>query len=106
MKKEFHHIGVPTTVCQPNEIHLAEAKLYITDANQSPHRIELLRFEPGSPMHDLLKTTAHVAYTVDDLKAALVGQEVIIPPFSPMPGLQVAFVREGSVPVEYLEFAK
>jgi hypothetical protein len=103
MKKEFHHIGIPTTIRQPEEIHLAESKLYITDANQSEHRIEWLRFEKGSPMHKLLQRTAHVAYTVDNLEEALKGKKVIIQPFTPMKGVRAAFIREGEAPVEFLE---
>lgn len=106
MKKEFHHIGIPTTEEQPNEIYLAEAKLFVTDAAQSEHRIEWLRFELGSPMHYLLKKTAHVAYTVDNLDEAIAGRKVIVPPFAPMAGLRVAFIQEGEAPVEYLQFSK
>ena len=106
MNKEFHHIGLPTKVPQPNEIHLAPSKLFITDATQSEHRVEWLRFEPGCPMPELLKTVAHVAYTVDNLDEALAGREVIVQPFAPMEGLRVAFINDGGAPVEYLEFKK
>jgi hypothetical protein len=106
MKKDFHHIGIPTATRQPDEIYLAPVKLYITDANKSEHRIEWLRFEPGSPMPELLKTTPHVAFTVENLDAALAGQKVIVQPFSPMDGLRVAFIQDGNAPVEFLEFAK
>ena len=73
MKKEFHHIGIPTTKVQPDEIYLAGAKLYITDANKSEHHIEWLRFEPDSSMHELLKRTPHVAFTVDRLERGARG---------------------------------
>lgn len=106
MKKEFHHIGIPTRTRQPNEIYLAPSKLFITDATQHEHRIEWLRFEPQTPMPPLLQQTAHVAYTVDNLDAALAGRKVIVPPFAPMDGLRVAFVDDGGAPVEFLEFAK
>lgn len=106
MKKEFHHIGIPTSKQQPAEIHLADAKLFITDANQSEHHIEWLRYEAGSPMPQLLQTTAHVAYTVDSLDAALAGQKVIVEPFVPMEGLRVAFIEDNGAPVEFLEFKK
>jgi hypothetical protein len=106
MKKEFHHIGIPTTVQHPNEAHLAGAKLYVTDATRSENQIEWLRFEPDSPMPDLLKRTAHVAFTVENLERALAGQKVLIPPFAPMEGLRVAFIQEDEAPVEYMEFKK
>jgi hypothetical protein len=106
MKMEFHHIGIPSPAQQPDEIHLADIKLFITDATKSEHRIEWLRFEPGSPLPDLLKTTAHVAFTVEHLDQSLAGRKVIVAPFAPMPGLRVAFIQDGQAPVEFLEFAK
>jgi hypothetical protein len=106
MKKEFHHIGIPTTTQRPNEIHLAPSKLFITDATQSEHRIEWLRFEPGCAMPALLQTVAHAAYTVDSLDEALAGRKVIVPPFAPMDGLRVAFIEDEGAPVEFLEFKK
>ncbi len=106
MKKEFHHIGIPTTTKHPDEIHLADSRLFITDATKSEHRIEWLRFEAGSSLPDVLRTTAHVAYAVENLDQALAGKKVIAPPFAPMEGLRVAFILEGEAPVEYLEFKK
>ena len=106
MKKEFHHVGIPTSEKQPDEILLADSKLYITDATKSEHRIEWLRFEVGSPMPYLLKKTAHVAFTVDNLDEAIAGKNVIVQPFSPMDGLRVAFINDGDAPVEFLEFKK
>lgn len=106
MKKEFHHIGIPTSKKQPEEIHLPDAKMYITDANKSEHHIEWLRYEFGTPMPSLLQTTAHVAYTVDNLDQALAGQKIIVQPFAPMDGLRVAFIDDHGAPVEFLEFKK
>jgi hypothetical protein len=106
MKKEFHHIGIPTAKKQAEEIHLADSKMFITDANKSEHHIEWLRYEAGSPMPKLLQTTAHVAYTVDSLDAALAGKKIIVQPFVPMAGLRVAFIEDAGAPVEFLEFKK
>jgi desulfoferrodoxin (superoxide reductase-like protein) len=106
MNKVFHHIGIPTTQQQPNEVYIAPVKLYVTDANASEHHIEWVRAEAGSPMPYLVKKTAHVAYTVDDLDEALVGKKVIVKPFEAMKGLWVAFIQEGEAPIEYMEFSK
>jgi hypothetical protein len=106
MNKEFHHIGIPTSQPQPNEIYLESVKLFITDASQSPHRIEWIRAEVDCPFPEVMKTTAHVAYTVENLDEALVGQNVIWPAFEPLPGIRVAFILDDGAPVEYLEFAK
>jgi hypothetical protein len=64
-----------------------------------------MRFDPDSPLPDLVKTVPHVAFKVDDLDAALVGQEILIPPNSPSPGVRVAFIVENGAPIEFLEFA-
>src|SRR5512138_2575013 len=106
MAKQCHHIGIPSTTKRPDEIYLADVKLFITDDGKSEHHIEWLRFEAGSPLPELLKTTAHVAYTVDNLDQALVGKKIIAQPWSPMEGLRVAFIQEGDAPVEFLEFKK
>ena len=45
----------------------------------------------------------HVALKVDDLKEELVGQEILIPPNSPSPGIRVAFIVHNGAPIEFLE---
>ncbi len=101
--RELHHFGIPTKARQANETYLAGARLYVTDAAASPNKIEWLRFEDGSPMPDLLKTSAHIAYKVDDLKKEMEGKEVLLAPFSPMPGVTVAFVIEEGAPIEFMQ---
>ena len=53
-----------------------------------------MRYDPGCPLPDLVKSTPHVAFEVDDLTAELVGREVIIELSSPSDGVLVAFVFE------------
>jgi hypothetical protein len=101
--KQFHHVGVPTTKKQPNETYLKDAKLYVTDAAANPFAIEWLRFEAGSPMPKELQKSTHVAFKVDDIQAELAGQNVLIPPFEPMPGVKVAFILHEGVPVEFMQ---
>jgi len=104
MTREFHHVGFPSAQKRPDEIYLESVKLYITDAGKSPNRIEWLRAEPGCPFPEVMKTKAHVAYKVENLEEALKGQQVIWPPFEPLPGIRVAFILEEEAPVEFLEF--
>lgn len=106
MKREFHHMGVPTTVKHADEIYLDSLKVYITDPGKSPNRIEWVRAEPACPFPAIMKTKAHVAYVVDSLAEAIQGQKVIWPPCEPLPGVKVAFIQEEEAVVEYLEFAK
>jgi hypothetical protein len=103
--KKLHHFGIPTKVAQAKETYLAGAKVFVTDVADSPNKIEWLRFEAGSPMPELLQTTAHIAYQVDDMQAALQGKQVLVPPFHPMDGVTVAFIVEEGAPIELMHVA-
>lgn len=92
MKKEYHHIGLPTDDPQPGEVFVADTSVWITDPRLPPYRVEYLRFEPDSPVHGPLRDMPHVASRVDDMPAALAGETVVLEPFQPSPGFTVAFV--------------
>ena len=62
-----------------------------------------MRFEPGSPVPDLVQRVPHVAFEVDDLEEALRGKEILIQPNSPSAGVRVAFIVDNGAPVEFLE---
>ena len=100
---QFHHVGVPTDAQQPDESYLEGGKVYFTDPEASPYRFEYLRFEADSPMPACLKTGPHVAYVVDDLEAAMEGEEVVLEPFQPMENLRVAFIVKDSIVVEVMQ---
>ncbi|NWK54699.1 hypothetical protein HW115_03690 [Verrucomicrobiaceae bacterium N1E253] len=101
--QEFNHVGIPTTFEREGETYLEDAKLYITDFANHPYKIEWLRFEEDSPMPEILKTTAHVAYMVDDLEKAMEGKQTLLEPFEPMEGLRVAFILDDGAPVEFMQ---
>jgi hypothetical protein len=63
-----------------------------------------MRFEPGSPIPELVRRVPHVAFEVDDLDAELVEKDIVIAPNSPSPGVRVAFIVENGAPVEFLQF--
>ncbi|MDH4044840.1 MAG: hypothetical protein OEY20_13095 [Gemmatimonadota bacterium] len=67
--------------------------------------VEWMRFDPDSPVPDLVKAVPHVAFAVDDLDAAIADHDVLIQPNSPSPGVRVAFIVENGAPIEFLEFA-
>jgi len=101
----YHHIGVPTTASRPDEVYLERFGMYTSGFDTSPYGVEWLRFEPDSPLPDLVKTVPHVAFVVDDIEAAMAGQEVLIQPNSPSEGVLVAFIVHEGAPIEFLQFA-
>ncbi|MDH3524916.1 MAG: hypothetical protein OES32_15140, partial [Acidobacteriota bacterium] len=88
----YHHLGIPTAVQRPDEIYLEELKLHVSGFPTSPHGIEWMRFDEDSPLHPLIKTLPHVAFEVEDLDAALEGEEIIHPPGSPSAGVRAAMI--------------
>ncbi len=104
MNKEFHHVGMPTTEKQPDEIYISDMDLYITDASQHDHKVEWVRFGPKCTLPKVLSQRGHVAFAVSNLDEAIKGQKVIVPPCDPVPGLRIAFILDGNAPIEYLEF--
>jgi hypothetical protein len=102
--RRYHHVGIPTATPRAGERHLAEFGVFVSGYETSPYGIEWMRWEPHSPLPDLVKTVPHVAFEVDDLEAEMTGHEVLIPPNSPSPGLTVAFIVDDGAPVELMRF--
>ncbi len=102
--RKYHHIGIPTTVPRAGEVYLEKHRTYVSGFETSPYGIEWMRFEPGSPVPELVRTVAHVAFEVDDLMAEIEGKELLIAPNSPSEGVLVAFIVDNGAPVEFLQF--
>ena len=102
----YHHLGIPTNVRRDGETYLEKFGLYVSGFPTSPYGIEWMRFEAHSPLHPLIKSLPRVAFEVDDLDSALVGQEVIYPPDSPSEGVRAAMIVVDGAPVELISFRK
>ena len=99
----YHHIGIPTMKVREGEIHLQEYGMHVSGLEQSPYGVEWMRFDADSPLPELVKTTPHVAFEVDDLDAEIAGKEVLIAPNCPSAGVRVAFIVDNGAPVELME---
>ena len=102
--RKYHHLGIPTREPHEGERYLPDFKVHICGFETSPYGIEWMRYEPGSPVPELVRRVPHVAFETDDLAAELAGQEILIPPNSPSPGVTVAFIVHDGAPVEFLQF--
>ncbi|MCE5273303.1 VOC family protein [bacterium] len=104
MAREYHHLGIPTKVKREGETFLEKFGMYVSGYDTSPYRIEWMRFEPGSPLPELVRTVPHIAFRVDDLSAELAGKKILIQPNSPLDGLRVAFIEDNGAPVEFIQY--
>ena len=102
----YHHVGIPTDSPRPNEKHLDAFGLHVSGFSTSPFGIEWMRYSEDSPLHPAIRTIPHVAFEVDDLDAALEGQEVIHPPGSPSEGVRAAMILVDGAPVELIWFSR
>ena len=102
----YHHIGIPTRLPRPGEKNLEAFGVCVSGFSSSPFGIEWMRYSDHSPLHPAIKTLPHVAFEVDDLDAALEGQEVIHPPGSPSEGVRAAMILVDGAPVELIWFKR
>jgi hypothetical protein len=101
----YHHIGIPTQTPRPDEIHVPHLHIHVAGFQTSPFGVEWMRFDPDAPYPEAIKTIPHVAFEVDDLAIALIGQEILIPPNSPSAGVKVAMILDHGAPIELMQFS-
>lgn len=110
--RQFDHIGIFTDQPQPGESWVADSRVWVTNPRTHPARIEYLRaaerpeIDPANVGLWKLWNLPHVAYRVDDLDAAIEGEEVVLGPFEPGDFGRVAFIHKDGAIVEYLEYSR
>jgi hypothetical protein len=100
----YHHTGIPSTERRDGEEYLPQFKMYVSGFVGSPYGIEWMRFEPDSPVSELVRTVPHIAFEVDDIVKALRGKTVLSAPNSPSAGVRAAMIVHNGCPVELIEF--
>jgi hypothetical protein len=102
----YHHLGIPTMDKLSGERYLPHLKFYVSGFDSSPFGIEWMRFDPDSPVDDLIKTVPHIAFEVDDLDSELSRHNltIITPLNSPAEGIRVAMIKHNGAPIELIEF--
>lgn len=105
MSRTFHHIGLPSETPQPHETWVETTRLWLSNPNLHPQRIEWLRYAPDSPVDAGFRESPHLAYTVHSLDEAIAGKDVVIEPgeIGEPPFALAAFTREDGILVEYLQ---
>jgi hypothetical protein len=102
----YHHMGIPTDEPRAGERYLESLGMYVSGFETSPYGIEWMRFEPGCPVSELVRTVPHIAFEVDDLDAEIEGKELLGEVSEPSEGVRVAMIVDNGAPVELLEFRR
>ena len=101
---QFDHLGMITTEKKGDEIYVAATRVWVTDFRKHPYHIEWLRFEPDSPVTGPVRERPHVAYRVDDIRAASAGLKVLLEPFDAGIALVGFFETPDGAIVEFMQY--
>ena len=104
--RQLDHYGMPTDEKHENEVWVEATRVWVTSPDESPKRIEYLRYEPDSPVTGPIREQPHIAFRTDDMKREIEGLEVILGPFTPYEGLEVVFVMKDGAVFEFMEYAE
>ena len=102
--RTFHHIGLLTDTEKPGEMYFDMLKVWGTNPDDDPNKIEWVRLAPGSPLADTpVAKMPHVSWAVDDLDKELEGKEVVVGPLAVAKGIRIAYFMMDGALIEYLE---
>jgi hypothetical protein len=65
----FDHVGITTTIPQPNENWVEQSRVWVTNPHDHPEHIEFLRYAEGTTVPDIIIRNPHVAYRVEHKRA-------------------------------------
>lgn len=102
--RTFNHIGIVTDKKKAEAFFNEELRVWLTDFNKSPNKIEFLKFEEGSCMPELIQKQGHIAYTVSSLEEELKDKKVIFGPLVCDEHQTIAFIEEEGISIELVEF--
>jgi len=101
---QFDHLGIVTTEKKPGESFVAATRVWRTDYQKHPFRVEWLRFEPDSPVTGPVREEPHVAYRVEDIGASARGLKVLLEPFDVGPRIVGFYQTEDGAVVELVQY--
>ena len=86
-----------------NEEDRPHIKLSYLPGKYNNYGVEWLRFHEGNPNPDVILDYPHVAFEVDDIDQAIVGEKVIYHSGRDDPAITVVFIEVGGASVELLQ---
>lgn len=102
MDYRYDHFGVPVKEKQKGMIYFPEYRVWCSEYEKDPLRIEWIYFEKESEMHPLIQTIPHVCFLVDDIQKAVHEKKLLLKP-TLYQGYWMAFIEEKGVPIEFMQ---
>jgi len=101
---QFDHIGLITDEKKKDDIFVPATRVWITDFQKHPYRVEWLRYEPDSPVTGPVRDMPHIAFRVDDIEAAGEGMKVLLEPFDVGFAVVAFFQTDDGAVVELMKY--
>lgn len=102
MEYKYDHFGVPVRQKREGMIYYPEYKVWCSDYEKDPYRIEWVFFEEGNPFNRLIQTVSHVCFLVKDIEKAVFGKKLLLKPTS-YQEYKMAFIEENGIPIEFIQ---
>ena len=101
--QDFDHVGIPTDDIQPGEMWVEETRVWVTNPQDHPYKVEYLRYEPDSPVTGPVRDLPHIAFQVPNLEEAMGDLPIVLGPFHANENLRVVFVLKDGAVFEFME---
>ena len=101
---QFDHIGIVTTEEKPGQIFIEPTRVWITDFQKHPYRVEWLRYEPDTPVAGPVREMPHVAFRVQSIAEASKGMKVLLEPFDAGIAVVGFYETDDGAVVEFMEY--
>lgn len=101
---KFDHIGLISSKPKSGETWVEATKVWVTNYKEHPYRVEWLRFEDDSPVVGPVRNNPHIAWEVDDIKAASVGMKELLAPFDSGPATVAFYENSDGTVVEFIKY--
>ncbi len=100
---KYHHTGMPCDKTFDKEIKVPHLKLAYLPGQYNNYGVEWMRFDEDNENPDIIKYIPHVAFEVDDIDQALVGEKVLYHSGRGTPGIIVAMIEVDGASIEFIE---
>lgn len=105
MEYKFDHLGVPVRHKLEGMSYYPEYKVWCSNYEKDPYRIEWIVFEPGNEFHQLIQTATHICFIVNDIQRAVYGKKILLKPTA-YENYIMAFIDQDGVPIEFIQPAE
>lgn len=99
----YRNLDIPTRERRRNEIYVESRDLFTSSSGTSPFGVQWTRYGEGSKLPQEVRNVPHVAFAVSDLRTALNGRRVLVPPFQDGAGSVAAFIEDNGAPVKLIQ---